>query len=71
MKYPLLVAALVAITLSACGKKDDTPASLPAPAFAPSLNTPPASVGEVTLPASAPAAGLQPSSPPVEDKAAR
>jgi len=39
MKKSLLVAALLAIALSACGKKEDPATTLPAPAVAPSLPT--------------------------------
>lgn len=49
MKHSVLAAALLAIALSACAKKEEAPVALPAPAIAPSLAaqppaTPPASI---------------------------
>ena len=37
MNRTLLVAALLAVALSACGKKDEATAAMPAPAVAPTL----------------------------------
>lgn len=37
MKRSLLVAALLAVALTACGKKEDATTTLPAPATAPAL----------------------------------
>lgn len=63
MKRSLLVAALLAVALTACGKKEEATTTLPAPATAPALPaaapdntaaTPPA--GEAPAPLAAPEA---------------
>jgi len=59
MKRSLLVAALLAISLAACSKKEEAPAPLPAPATTPSLNaapTPNSDAATPTLPAATDAA---------------
>ncbi len=50
MKRSLLVAALLAVALSACAKKEETAPVLPPPATPPSL---PAATPEASTPASA------------------
>jgi hypothetical protein len=63
MKNSLLIAALVALTLSACGKKEEA-APAPAPAAAPAAAAPaadaapaaPAPAADAAAPAAAPAA---------------
>ncbi|MFZ2267333.1 MAG: hypothetical protein WAV95_07110 [Azonexus sp.] len=53
MNRSLLVAALLAVALTACNKKEEAPTALPAPAVAPTLP----SAGEATLEQSKPADG--------------
>ena len=55
MNRTLLVAALFAVALSACSKKEETATALPAPAVAPSL--------PAATPAEAPAAATDAAKP--------
>lgn len=61
MKKTLLVAALLALTVAACGKKEEAPVAPPAPAAAPA---------EPAAPAAAPADAAAPAAAPAADAAA-
>jgi hypothetical protein len=63
MKSTLLVAALFAVALSACGKKEEAATALPAPATPPAL---PAAAPEAPKPAD----GALPAAAPAEQKPA-
>jgi hypothetical protein len=63
MKQSLLVAALVALAVTACGKKEEPVAAAPAPAAAPAAAPAPAAdakPAEAAAPAAAPAADAKP-----------
>ncbi|NTV72410.1 MAG: hypothetical protein HGA71_20000 [Azonexaceae bacterium] len=74
MNKSLLVAALLTVALTACGKKDESVAALPPAVAAPSLPTPatPPSLPNVAQEEAAkPADSATPSTPAGENNAAR
>jgi hypothetical protein len=74
MNKSLLVAALLTVALTACGKKDEPVAALPPAVAAPSLPapaTPPALPNVAQEVAAKPADNLAPSAPASESAAAR
>lgn len=69
MNKSLLAAALLAIALTACNKKEEVAVSLPAPATAPAL--PPAAAKPVEAAGLAAPANPQPPAPTAESSPAR
>ncbi len=69
MKYSVLLAALLAFSLTACGKKEEAPApapevAAPMPAPAPEAAAPmPAAPADAAAPAAAPADAAAPAAP--------